>query len=1019
MHTKLSTPMVLVLACCPLLVSDGHAADTSVEVGDILAANYLGGSILKIQPATGAQSSLGDFPFPTDLALASNGDLYISEMGGAIKRLTITNGTVAVLNPTGSTIASARGLVLDPGGDLIITASGDRVVRLNPATGTESLIATGINLSLPTGIEFLDESHVVVASWQNSRLVKIRLSDGAQTVIAQGGGALDNPWGLAVSGDSIYSGHYDSKLLNRISASTGTSTGLATLPGFPYGMGLDLEGNIIVGAAASAPGQADMVVRVSPQGQILRTFSGGLIRQIGGIEVSRFKIAPPGANSAPVLDSVADQEVEEGTLLALTVTAADPDSPPQTLTFSLDPAAPSGAVISSTGEFTWTPSETHGPGTYTVPVRVADDGTPPLSATLTFVVTVSEVNARPIPTGLPPQSVNEGSTLSLQLSATDTDIPAQSLTYSFGPGNPEGVAVSASGSFSWSPSEAQGPGNYTVSVVLVDNGVPPLSATNTFSITVQEVNVAPVMGSIPDKTVSVGLPLSFSAFATDSDQPAQSLSFSLDPGSPTGATITPGGLFTWTPTPDQAPTTNSITVRVADDALPALSSTTSFVVVVNPRISISVGDILAVDQVTGAAFRIDTNTGAQQRLGDFTSPTDLALSPEGFLFVSEFGGSVKRLDLTNGTVSVVNPGTTLTEVWGLALGPNGKLYVTSAASESVVEIDPATGAERMLAQTNWLSGPYGIDTLDSGHLAVACLYSGNLVSVSLVDGAQSLIVPENSVSFPWGIKAAGTNLYVASYGGQSLEKINGGTAGTVYPTQPAAPMGIAVESNGNLVFSSTGLLTNEIVRVNPAGTRLGSYTGGFIGEVPAIEISTIQVGLPSNQPPLPASPTIEWPSSCGIKIRVQDLLGTDPDGDPLTLDSVDSVSAQGGSVTLIEGWVAYDPPSAGLTNSDSFNYTVSDGKGGIVAGVVTVIPVPNLAASLNLSWDPVTGGSMRLRGSGIPSRVYQIEYSESLSPPVWHALGSLTADAAGLFEYVDTPPEGSPARFYRTWTACP
>jgi hypothetical protein len=48
-----------------------------------------------------------------------------------------------------------------------------------------------------------------------------------------------------------------------------------------------------------------------------------------------------------------------------------------------------GAAIDlNSGLFSWTPTEVQGPGTYPIGVIVRDDGTPSLSATNTFTVTV-------------------------------------------------------------------------------------------------------------------------------------------------------------------------------------------------------------------------------------------------------------------------------------------------------------------------------------------------------------------------------------------------------------------------------------------------------------------------------------------------------------------------------------------------------------------------------------------------------------------------------------------------------
>ena len=79
----------------------------------------------------------------------------------------------------------------------------------------------------------------------------------------------------------------------------------------------------------------------------------------------------PTVDVAPVLDPAGDQSTDELSLLSFTATASDPDSPPDTLVFSLA-GAPAGASITAGGVFTWTPTEAQGPGVYAVTVRVLD-----------------------------------------------------------------------------------------------------------------------------------------------------------------------------------------------------------------------------------------------------------------------------------------------------------------------------------------------------------------------------------------------------------------------------------------------------------------------------------------------------------------------------------------------------------------------------------------------------------------------------------------------------------------------
>ena len=100
-------------------------------------------------------------------------------------------------------------------------------------------------------------------------------------------------------------------------------------------------------------------------------------------------VVSSGPNTAPVIASIANRVAVVGQPLAFSVAATDSDVPANTLTFTLDTGAPAGAGIdAATGLFTWTPTAAQAPGTYPVTVRVTDNGTPPLSATRSFSVTV-------------------------------------------------------------------------------------------------------------------------------------------------------------------------------------------------------------------------------------------------------------------------------------------------------------------------------------------------------------------------------------------------------------------------------------------------------------------------------------------------------------------------------------------------------------------------------------------------------------------------------------------------------
>jgi hypothetical protein len=291
-----------------------------------------------------------------------------------------------------------------------------------------------------------------------------------------------------------------------------------------------------------------------------------------------------GGNTAPVLGAIGNKAVNEGSLLSFTATATDAEAPPQTLTFSLDPGAPAGASINpGTGQFTWAPEEDQGPGVYSVTVRVTDSGSPLMSDSEAISITVNEVNVAPVLAPIGNKVVNEGSPVTFTATATDADIPAQTLAYSLDPGAPAQATINPStGAFTWTPGEADGPGVFNVTVRVTDNGSPPLDDSEAITVTVNEANSPPSINPIGERSVNEGALLSFTVTATDSDVPAQTLSFGLVGNVPAGAEINASsGLFTWTPAEDQAPATNSISVRVTDNGSPARSATNTFTAIAN------------------------------------------------------------------------------------------------------------------------------------------------------------------------------------------------------------------------------------------------------------------------------------------------------------------------------------------------------------------------------------------------------------------------------------------------------
>jgi hypothetical protein len=115
-------------------------------------------------------------------------------------------------------------------------------------------------------------------------------------------------------------------------------------------------------------------------------------------------------------------------------------------------------------------------------------------------------NTPPVMAVIPDFTIDEGSLLTFTAAAADADVPVQTLTFSLAPSAPEGASITAGGVFNWTPTAAQGPGNYLIGVKVTDTGAPPLSATNHFAVTVNELYLqysASVAGPFLDEPAAI------------------------------------------------------------------------------------------------------------------------------------------------------------------------------------------------------------------------------------------------------------------------------------------------------------------------------------------------------------------------------------------------------------------------------------------------------------------------------------------------------------------------------------
>ena len=223
--------------------------------------------------------------------------------------------------------------------------------------------------------------------------------------------------------------------------------------------------------------------------------------QAGALTVSRsFIINVAATNRAPDLALISNQSVAENASLIIDLPATDPDG--DTLTYNVTGlpifASLSGSQISVKPGFA-------DAGNYAIGVSVSDGK---LTDGQSFTLTVSNTNRAPLfKPALADQTMAEGSSLALPLTAQDPD--GDNITYNFS-GLPT-FATAAGSQITFNPGFTAA-GSYPISVTASDGK---LTATQSFTLLVTDLNRAPSLSVINDLSVAEGSTATVTLSATD------------------------------------------------------------------------------------------------------------------------------------------------------------------------------------------------------------------------------------------------------------------------------------------------------------------------------------------------------------------------------------------------------------------------------------------------------------------------------------------------------------------------
>ena len=452
------------------------------------------------------------------------------------------------------------------------------------------------------------------------------------------------------------------------------------------------------------------------------------------------------------------------------------------------------------------------------------------------------VNGPPTLASIGSKSIDENSALTFTLSASDPGL--DTLTYS-AVDLPTGSTLDgSSGLFTWTPTYDQA-GTYPVQFNVTDDTY---FDSETVTITVNDVNRAPVLDPIGSKSVNENSALTFILTASDAD--GDSLNYSAV-GLPSGASLNDAsGSFVWTPTYEQSGT-YSVQFNTTDGALND-SETVSITVNNLNRAPVATADSDSTNEDTPVTTTVLSNDSDID--GDALTVTGVT-------------------DPSNGT-AVINSGTTV--IYTPDADFNGGDSYTYTISDSNGGTDTATVA----------------------------------VTVSAVNDAP--VATDDTITTFEDISVDIT-LSATDVDGDSLTYliVSGASHGTITLSGNTATYTPTANYNGTDSFT---FKTND--STVDSNTATISITVSAVNDVP---VATADTATTSEDTPVTTT------------VLSND---SDADGDALTVTGVTDPS--NGTAVINSGTTVIYTPDADFNGGDSYTYTISDSNGGTDTATVAI-----------------------------------------------------------------------------------
>lgn len=789
--------------------------DVIADGQNIILANSGRNNILLVSSIEDSRiiSSDGLFSYPSGIALDSNGDIIVADSGAnAIFRVDFISGSQSLIS-SGGLFVDPISVAFDSSGDIIVADSGaNAIFSVDPITGSQSLISSGGFLMHPNGISIDSDDNIYVADDIANSIIKISITSGIQTIISTGD-LLSGPTDVIIYEfveipvDSFAVHDIFTNPLNISQSHPGeghNSPSIAANGENIFVIGSDVGSEFVV----------------NPEIWITRSTDGGetfsATQNVSNTEGSSDEpaIATDGTNVYVVWR---DETEGQSIYLSKSNDVGVTFSTPIIVGNIVDNAEHPSVATDGTNVFVVWNDDSSGSAqiffskssdgvSFSVPINISDTigGSSPsitINGEIIFVVWSQQNEI------FFSKSTDDGLTFSFPQNISNTQ------------GSSGGPSIAADGTSVFVTWTNEGPDIFGLDDVFftksIDGGATfsvSQNISNTFersfnpSIVANGNNISIVWEY--SWVFNERLVLSKSTDGGDTFGVPQIIDNDHTNLGASGPIATDGTsiLLVW---PDPGPTTSNIFF--------SKSLTPGSPTILSP------GDII-IAETSGFILKVDPITGDETIIFGSTEfhPSDVAIDKNGDIVMTDpqstglgtESGVVFKLNPQTGFLSIISEGGLLKHANNLDMDLDGNIIVST--SNSIVKVDPVTGAQSIVSSGDLLNSPRSLSIDQDNNIFVASFGNWRVLEIDPMTGDQTLIANfddpemdfESLTLFPNGDVLVGF-----AQDQPNLLRINPDTGiQTVIPHEDFQSGPLAIDLNGDILVSNGG---SSIYKVNP------------------------------------------------------------------------------------------------------------------------------------------------------------------------------------------------------------